>query len=123
VAGDDHRLGRCGLAVVVLVGLLVLNPDIMADIKMAIPFYPIATILFAAALSCGCFTRPRRRIAELLQGPLPYGGSKSDQPPGFTFVAEAASEEYLANHPSHSGTFSRIICVPTPTLRAWNSRN
>jgi len=38
------------LAVVVLVGYLVLNPDIMADIKMAIPFYPIATILCGVAL-------------------------------------------------------------------------
>ena len=38
------------LVVVVLVGYLVLNPDIMADIKMAIPFYPITTILCGVAL-------------------------------------------------------------------------
>jgi hypothetical protein len=38
------------LAIVVLVGYLVLNPDILADIKMAIPFYPIAAILFSVAL-------------------------------------------------------------------------
>ena len=38
------------LVVVVLVGYLVLNPDIMADIKMAVPFYPAAVVLFSVAL-------------------------------------------------------------------------
>jgi len=38
------------LVIIVVVGYLVLNPDIMADIKIAIPFVPIATILFAIAL-------------------------------------------------------------------------
>jgi hypothetical protein len=38
------------LVAVVVVGYLVLNPDIMADIKIAIPFNPVATILFAVAL-------------------------------------------------------------------------
>src|SRR5208283_4464326 len=38
------------LVLVVLIGLLLFNPDIMADIKVAVPFYPLATILFAAAL-------------------------------------------------------------------------
>ena len=38
------------LVVVVIVGYLVLNPDIMADIKMAVPFYPITAILFSIAL-------------------------------------------------------------------------
>jgi len=38
------------LVFVVVVGYLVLNPDIMADIKIAIPFVPIATILFTIAL-------------------------------------------------------------------------
>ena len=99
------------LVLVVLIGLLLFNPDIMSDIKMAVPFYPIATILFAAALVLRLF----------------YGGhdtgSKSFLPAlylmglasiinvlGFTFVAEAATKEdyalaqsgpfweYLKNH-------------------------
>ena len=37
-AGDDTELD--------LIGYLVLNPDIMSDIKMAIPFCPAATVLF-----------------------------------------------------------------------------
>ena len=56
------------LAVAVLIGYMVLNPDIMSDIKMAIPFCPIATILFAAAPSCGCFTEAIGRARRLTTG-------------------------------------------------------
>ena len=38
------------LLIVVLVGYVVLNPDIMADIKIAVPFCPLATLLFAVVL-------------------------------------------------------------------------
>ncbi|MCK5797779.1 MAG: hypothetical protein KAI47_11375 [Deltaproteobacteria bacterium] len=31
-------------------GFVMLNPEVMADIKVAIPFVPVATLLFAAAL-------------------------------------------------------------------------
>ena len=33
------------LVATVLIGYLVLNPDIMADVKMAVPFHPVATVL------------------------------------------------------------------------------
>lgn len=89
------------LAFVVITGYMVLNPDIMADIKIAIPFVPIATILFTIALFMRLF----------------HGGHRQDNPNftrsiwimatanfismiGFTFVMEAASGEYLENHPS-----------------------
>ncbi len=89
------------LVVVVLVGYLALNPDIMADIKIALPFYPVATILFAAAL-----------VLRLFHGG--YDPSRESHLPalylmfaanlinivGFTFVMEAPSGEYLASHPS-----------------------
>lgn len=89
------------LVIVVVVGYLVLNPDIMADIKMAIPFYPIAAILLGVAL-----------ILRLFHGGHEVG-SKSYLRTiylmfvanviniiGFTFVAEAPSGAYLAGHPS-----------------------
>jgi hypothetical protein len=89
------------LAITVLIGYLVLNPDIMADIKIAVPFYPVATILLAIALMLRLF----------------HGGHDAASPNGiralyfmlvanlinivgFTFVAEAPSGEYLATHPS-----------------------
>jgi hypothetical protein len=88
------------LVFTVLVGYVVLNPDIMADIKIAVPFYPAATVLFAAALVVRLF----------------HGGHRVGSPGfvwslmlmlaanvvnilGFTFVAEAASGEYLAHQP------------------------
>jgi hypothetical protein len=89
------------LVMIMLVGLLVLNPDIMADIKMAVPFYPITTILFGVAL-----------ILRLFHGGHDTGSKNFLRALylmcvatvinilGFTFVAEAASEEYLATHPS-----------------------
>ncbi len=94
------------LVAVFLVGYVVLNPDIMADIKMAVPFYPIATLLFTAALVLRLFK----------------GGHDVDSPNfdwslrltlagnfinvlGFTFVAEAASDEYLAHHASPFWTY------------------
>lgn len=94
------------LAVVVLVGFLVLNPDILADIKVAVPFQPVATLLFAAAL-----------VLRLCKGghdsASPYAlkalylmlsGSVLNIL-GFTFIMEAASREYLELHPSAAWAF------------------
>jgi len=89
------------LVVVVIFGYLVLNPDIMADIKMGIPFLPVATILFAIALVLRLF----------------YGGHNLSNPnfirsvwlmfianlvnvTGYSFVMEAPSSAYLDEHPS-----------------------
>jgi len=89
------------LVAVVVVGYLVLNPDIMADIKIAIPFNPAATILFAVAL-----------VLRLFHGGHEVGSKNYFRSlcamfaanvvniVGFTFVAEAPSGEYLALHPS-----------------------
>jgi hypothetical protein len=78
----------------------------MADIKMAIPFVPIATILFVVALFLRLF----------------YGGHQPSNPNymrsvwimflaniiniiGYTFVMEAPGTEYLEDHPSTFWTF------------------
>ena len=94
------------LAVVVLVGYLTLNPDIMADIKMAVPFYPVAAVLFAAAL-----------VLRLFHGGHEAGSKNFFRAAylmlvanliniaGFTFVAEAPSGEYLDTHPSPFWTY------------------
>jgi hypothetical protein len=83
------------------VGYLVLNPDIMADIKMAIPFCPAATVLFAAALVLRLFHGGHqagsknfvRSLYLMLAGNL-------FNVAGFTLVMEAPSGEFLAKHPS-----------------------
>jgi hypothetical protein len=94
------------LLIIVIVGYLTLNPDIMADIKIAVPFVPVAVILFAIAFFLRIF----------------HGGNEISSPnymksvwlmfvanviniTGFTFVMEAASGEYLETHPSVFWTF------------------
>ena len=94
------------LAIVMVIGLLVFNLDIMADIKMAIPFTPIAIILFVIALFLRLF----------------YGGHKPSNPNflrsiwvlfvaniiniiGFTFVMEPPGSEYFGDHSSAFWTF------------------
>jgi hypothetical protein len=89
------------LVIVVIVGFLVLNPDIMADIKVAVPFTPLATVLFAIALIIRLFYdghKPESKnyniaiwlifIANLLNII------------GFSLVMEAPGEEYLSIYPS-----------------------
>jgi hypothetical protein len=87
------------LVAVVLIGYLVLNPDIMADIKIALPFCPVATILFATALVLRLFhgghesgTKNFFRALYLM-----LAGSLANVI-GFTMVMEAPSGEYLERH-------------------------
>lgn len=97
------------LVVVVIVGYMVLNPDIMADIKIALPFVPAAIILFTIALILRLF----------------HGGHRLSHPNfhrsvwimfianimnvvGFTFVMEAPSKAYLDQHPSSFWTFLKM---------------
>jgi hypothetical protein len=89
------------LVVVVIVGYLVLNPDIMADIKMAIPFYPIAALLFSIALVLRLFHGGHDAGSKnYLRAVYLMFAANIVNIVGFTFVAEAPSGEYLAIHPS-----------------------
>lgn len=96
------------LAAVVLVGYLVLNPDVLADIKVALPFQPAATVLFAWALCLRLFHGahdPDHRSSRMAQRLILAGNALNML--GFTFVMEAASGEYLALHPSPLWTWIR----------------
>lgn len=89
------------LALVVLIGYLVLNPDIMADIKMAVPFCPIATVLFAAALVLRLFYGGHEVASKnYLRALYLMLLANIIHIIGFTLVMEAPSGEYLATHPS-----------------------
>lgn len=89
------------LVMTVVVGYLVLNPDIMADIKMAVPFYPIAAVLFAAALVLRLFHGGHDAESKSFLGAIYFMlAANLLNIAGFTFVAEAPSGEYLAIHPS-----------------------
>lgn len=89
------------LVVVVLVGYTVLNPDIMADIKIAVPFYPIAAIFFGIALVLRLFHGGHEAGSKnFLRAIYLMLVANVVNIIGFTFVAEAPSGEYLAGHPS-----------------------
>ena len=96
----------------------MLNPDIMSDVKMAVPFFPAATVLLAVALVLRLFhgghelasKNHLRSLYLMLAGCLV-------NILGFTFVMEGASEEYLDSHPidASSGCSSGRTSAPTPT--------
>lgn len=89
------------LAIVVLVGLFVVNPDIMADVKMAVPFYPLAVVLITGALTWRVFGGAHEAGTKAHRGAiwLLFLANVVNLV-GFVFVAEAPSSEYLALHPS-----------------------
>jgi len=75
-------------------GLLLLNLDIMADIKLAVPFVPFATVLTGAALvvkltrDISAPGRARTAFLWLL------GGATALALLGYVFVMEAAPDEW-----------------------------
>ncbi|HHI68529.1 MAG TPA: hypothetical protein ENJ97_04295 [Planctomycetes bacterium] len=96
------------LVVVVLAGFAVLNPDIMADIKVAVPFVPAAVVLFALALYLRLFKGGHQVSSRTYKGALwAMFFANLLNILGFTLVMEAPGEEYLALHPSPFWTFVR----------------
>ncbi len=94
------------LVVVVLSGFAVLNPDIMADIKVAVPFVPLAVVLFALALYLRLFKGGHSISSPAYKGALwAMFGANLLNILGFSLVMEAPGSEYLAIHPSPFWTF------------------
>lgn len=94
------------LVVVVSVGFIILNPDIMADIKVAVPFIPIATILFAVALVLRLFYDGHQPKGKKFMTSLWFMFTANlINILGFSIIMEAPGGEYLALHPSVFWTF------------------
>ncbi len=85
----------------VIVGLLILNPDIMADIKVAVPFMPLATILLTVALWLRVFYDGHRQEGRYFKTAL-YLIFTADllNLLSFVLIMEAPGSEYLTDHPS-----------------------
>lgn len=89
------------LLVVVLIGLMIVNVDVMADIKVALPWVPLGFILAGIALAVrACHGGRAIRSASwwAALGLVALGSASAWF--GFTFVMEAAGHEYLEDHPS-----------------------
>lgn len=94
------------LVLVVLIGFLILNPDIMADIKVAVPFVPTATVLFAIGLVLRLFYDGHRQQSPRFKTALWFVfAANLINIIGFSFIMEAPSGEYLTTHPSPFWTF------------------
>lgn len=97
------------LAIVVLVGYLVLNPDIMADIKIGIPFCPVATVLYAIALVLRLFHGGHDVTSKnYLRSLYWMFAAGVINVIGFTFVMEAPSKDYLKDHPSEFWNYLKM---------------
>jgi len=99
------------LLIAVGIGFLIINPDIFADIKVALPFFPAATLLLSAALVLRVFHGGRRKGAASTLAMVLITAGALVHAIGYTFVMEAAPAGWLADHPSTFWT----------TLRSWRS--
>ena len=98
-AGTDLLIDA-SIGFVALVGLFITNPDIMADIKIGLPWVPLAMVLMAAALVIRAFHGGRvvgSTAWWIALGLIAVACAANWF--GFTFVMEAAGEEYLKNNP------------------------
>jgi hypothetical protein len=84
---------------VALVGLFIINPDILADIKIGLPWVPLAMVLIAIALVIRAFHGGRVVAStawKIVLGLMVVACAANWF--GFTFVMEAAGEGYLKGH-------------------------
>ena len=89
------------LALIALIALGVTNMDIMADIKIGLPFVPVAFLLLTVALVVrlfhgGSVVGSRAWLAVLVLLALGVLANWF----GFTFVMEGAGDEYVDLHPA-----------------------
>ncbi|NOY79180.1 MAG: hypothetical protein GXO76_15110, partial [Calditrichaeota bacterium] len=80
-----------------LFGLILINPDIMGDIKLAVPFLPLGTVILGVALlvKMGWDVSSDRRANTVFTGLL-FVAVLLDYF-GFTFVMEAAPSEWASH--------------------------
>ena len=105
-AGTDVLIDA-SMGFVALVGLFITNPDIMADIKIGLPWVPLAMVLMAVALVIRAFHGGRvvGSAAWWIVLGLVAAACAANWF-GFTFVMEAAGEEYLKKQPDSCVAYS-----------------
>ena len=103
----------------VLIGFLMLNPDIMADIKIGLPFVPLATVLMAWAGLVKLASRgsgdtvAQGRASALLT--LAAGLNTI----GYTLVMEGPGEEYAHAKCGFWRTMESLKSNHNPELAIW----
>lgn len=90
------------LFITVLLGLLTTNPDVMVDIKIALPWLPLANLLFGVALILRAFYGGHKNLSKAWWLALSLVAIACVLNWfGFTFVMEGATDEYFpSNYPA-----------------------
>lgn len=103
----------------VLIGFLMLNPDLMADIKIGLPFVPLATVLMTWAglvkltSRGGCNDAARNCATTLL------ALAAASNTIGYTLVMEAPGKEYEHVKCAFWQTMRSLRSNANPDLAIW----
>jgi len=106
------------LLLAVIVGLFTLNPDLMADIKIGLPFVPLGTVALAAALAVKVFKNAAdvNKSLRLVIWLVTIGLILNTI--GFVFIMEAPGEEYNLGRLAFWQTMRHGDRMPIPTFRS-----
>ena len=83
----------------VLLGIIFLNPDIFADIKVGLPFLPLAEVLLVPALILRIFYQGRKKPKVKKAVFVLLLIASFSNLLGYSLVMEAAGHEWLETHP------------------------
>ncbi len=93
-----------------VLSLLLINPDMFADVKFPLPFFPLGVIFLGIALIFKLRNEPKKKLFNFF-----LGLSLVVQYLGFVFVMEAAPEEWT-NSSAFWSFMSNLRSVNNPQL-------
>ena len=103
----------------VLIGFMLLNPDIMADIKIGVPFVPLATVLMAWAGLVKLTSRGPGDSAAQGRASTLLAVAAALNTIGFTLVMEGPGEEYAHAKCAIWKTRESLKSNHNPELAIW----
>jgi len=103
----------------VLIGFLMLNPDIMADIKIGLPFVPLATVLMTWAGLVKLTSRGGGDIAARNWATTLLALAAASNTIGFTLVMEAPGNEYAHVKTAFWQAMRSLRSNANPDLAIW----
>ncbi|OHE76166.1 MAG: hypothetical protein A2107_15905 [Verrucomicrobia bacterium GWF2_62_7] len=107
------------LFVAVLLGFMMLNPDIMADIKIGLPFVPLATVLMTWAGLVKLTSRGGGDHAAQNWATMLLALAAVFNTIGFTLVMEAPGHEYAHFKTAFWQTMRSLRSNANPELAIW----
>ncbi|MCX6909230.1 MAG: hypothetical protein NTY01_14480 [Verrucomicrobia bacterium] len=103
----------------VLIGFMMLNPDIMADIKIGLPFVPLATVLMTWAGLVKLTSHGGGDIAARNWATMLLALAAASNTIGFTLVMEAPGHEYAHMKTAFWQAMRSLRSNANPDLAIW----